>query len=72
MGIVRSEDASVRFLEFQIEENFSGVMERYIIEDLEWIETPEDRAVAYMVDSEFNKTNLIVLFPPFTEEEPNN
>lgn len=67
-----SEDASVRFLEFQIEENFSGVMERYIIEDLEWIETPEDRAVAYMVDSEFNKTNLIVLFPPFIEEEPNN
>ena len=72
MGIVMSEDASVRFLEFQIEENFSGVMERYIIEDLEWIEAPEDRAVAYMVDSEFNKTNLIVLFPPFIEEEPNN
>jgi len=72
MGIVMSEDESIRFLEYQIEENFSGVMDRYIIEDLEWLKTPEDRPVAYMADAEFNKTNLIVLFPPFIHDDPNN
>jgi hypothetical protein len=66
------EDKSVIFLQEQMNGGFSGLMERYIIKDLEWLEFGSGaHAVATLADpaSEGMRCNITCLFPPFY---PNN
>ena len=46
------EEQSVEFLSTHIETSFQGLMERYVIESVEWIEMSDDsaHAVAYLAD----------------------
>ena len=67
------EEQSVEFLSTHIETSFQGLMERYVIESVEWMEMSDDsaHAVAYLADPTVKdmKCNIVCLFPPFF---PNN
>ena len=62
-------DDSVRFMESQMDKNFSGIMADQIIQEMFWLDYSDHaRAVAIMYDPmlEENKdNNLVCLFPPF-------
>ena len=62
-------DDSVRFIESQIDKNFSGIMKDQIIQEMYWLDYSDHaRAVSIMHDPhlpEDQDNNLIVLFPPF-------
>lgn len=65
---VNNEELSVVFLQEQIETDFKYIFDKYLITDIEWLETEMPiRAVGYLTDAdEINKKiNIIVLFPPF-------
>jgi|TARA_R110000824_G_scaffold126111_1_gene285488 hypothetical protein len=64
------EEASIQFLENQIEHNYKDFFEQYLINDVEWLEMgTETRPIARIMDVASNKLlNIIVLFPPFKYE----
>jgi|TARA_B110000196_G_C21010451_1_gene597602 hypothetical protein len=70
------EEQSVEFLSTHIETSFQGLMERYVIESVEWMEMSDDsaHAVAYLADPTVKdmKCNIVCLFPPFFPNNLNN
>lgn len=64
MGI---EEESIEFLEWHIDHSFSKLCERYVIEDIKWIEQGQDKH-AY---ADLFHTNMVLLFPPFFESGRN-
>jgi len=62
-------EQSVKFVEEQMDKNFSQIMSANIVEDMYWIETEIGaRCVAKMYNLDKKKknlNNLFVLFPPF-------
>ena len=70
------EEQSVEFLSTHIETSFQELLERYVIESVEWIEMSDEsaHAVAYLADPTENKMecNIVCLFPPFFPNNLNN
>ena len=64
------EEASIQFLENQIENNYKETFEKYLVNDVEWLEMGEEkRPIAHLVDGvTAEQSNIIVLFPPFKYE----
>ena len=64
------EEASIQFLENQIENNYKETFEKYLINDVEWLEMgTETRPIAHLTEGTSDKpSNIIVLFPPFKYE----
>jgi hypothetical protein len=59
------EEESIEFLEWHIKHTFGKLCERYVIEDIKWMEQEEDkRAYARLFHS-----NMVLLFPPFLESD---
>jgi len=72
------EAKSIEFLEFHVEKTFKKLMNTYIIEDIQWIDAPDhSRPYARMLNADAIEekdfdSNVIVLFPPFFPNGPNN
>ena len=68
------EDASVAFLEKQIDTNFKSLCESYMIYSVEWLEDETDlRPFAQMSLDEIDQPiNLYILFPPLNKNLINN
>lgn len=68
--MARRED-SVEFIERQINDNYSAIMKKHLMERMYWIEDGEEaRGVAILheiIDDKIYNNNLICLFPPFIE-----
>ena len=64
------EEASIQFLENQIEHNYKDFFEQYLINDVEWLELgTQTRPMARIRDVASSELlNIIVLFPPFKYE----
>ena len=66
-------DPSVEFLEGHLENSFKELMEVYLIEDLDWIETDEGaRAIGKLAeptDEGYTDSNLVMLFPNYIEDK---
>ena len=60
------EEASIEFLEKQIDSNFKTLCSDFMIEDVVWLEDENElRPYALMSDYNTNKQiNLYILFPP--------
>ena len=56
------EDKSVFFLQWHIENSFKEIFNKFVINNIEWMEGDEVRAYGVLRDS-----NIIVLFPVFDE-----
>ena len=59
------EEESIEFLKDHIDASFNRLMSRHLITDIEWLEFPDYRPVAYLEDDDGNDLNLICLFPPW-------
>lgn len=59
------EAESIAFLEKHIDNSFNHIMATQVIEEIEWLEQPNYRPIAYMYDENDEPSNLICLFPPF-------
>tara|TARA_R100000995_G_C3417924_1_gene92507 strand:- start:12 stop:227 length:216 start_codon:yes stop_codon:yes gene_type:complete len=68
------EEASIEFLEKQIDTNFQTLCSHFLIEDVVWLEDDiELRPYALMSDYNTNKEiNLYILFPPLNKNSINN
>jgi hypothetical protein len=70
-----SDDPSVEFIEYHIDNSFKQEMATYLIKDLYWLEMEEGaRAIARMsepTEKGLEDTNLLCLFPPFFDKEAN-
>ena len=61
------EEESIEFLEWHIEHSFGKLCEKYVIEDVSWLEQGEvKRAYARLF-----RTNMILLFPSFLQSDRN-
>ena len=59
------EEQSIEFLEWHIEHSFGKLCEKYVIENVDWLEEGEvKRAYAKLFH-----TNITLLFPPFLESK---
>jgi|TARA_R110000824_G_scaffold158531_1_gene332501 hypothetical protein len=61
------EEESIQFLESQISNNYKEIFDKYLINNVEWIELEQGmRPVAHIMEATTNKlVNIIVLFPYF-------
>tara|TARA_R100000664_G_C2696950_1_gene98803 strand:- start:512 stop:718 length:207 start_codon:yes stop_codon:yes gene_type:complete len=59
------EEESISFLENHIDNSFNAIMRDRVIQEIEWLEQPNYRPIAYMYDENDKPSNLICLFPPF-------
>jgi hypothetical protein len=70
------EEQSVEFLAEHMKNSFSALLERYMIETMEWIEMDDEsaHAVAYLSDPTAKnlECNIVCLFPPFFPNNLNN
>jgi len=58
------EEESVNFLKHHIDNSFNHILRDTLIEDIEWLEQPHYRPIAYLMDDNSEESNLICLFPP--------
>ena len=68
------EEASIAFVEGQLESNFKSVMEKYLMLDIDWLEAYDGKQLTlrgwarmgdFVGNNEYTETNIIILFPPF-------
>ena len=59
------EEESIEFLKEHIDVSFNRLMSSHLIADIEWLEFPDYRPVAYLEDGDGKDLNLICLFPPW-------
>ena len=63
------EEESIEFLQTQMETGFQHLMSTMLVDEIEWLEFDELRAIARLKGVEGERSNIICLFPPFN---PNN
>tara|TARA_Y100000361_G_C11111316_1_gene317736 strand:- start:154 stop:354 length:201 start_codon:yes stop_codon:yes gene_type:complete len=63
------ETQSIEFLDHHTSTSFSEIMNKYVIQDVFWLQESNDCARPYAT---FFESNLITLFPIFCPEENNS